>query len=229
VGSVDITCSYCKKKGHSTEECRKKKYNGETKEKTVFKGRKGDEDEKWEKNWTLLIDDPVNKLSDATTATSDSENEEDEATTSTTEWILDSGCARHLTGSPNLLTSNISTAQTPLHLPDGSTVNSIKRGTVATKSKILGQTNILDKANVELLPGLKKNLLSYACLEQKGILVYEGKKRYLVSASAKVVEVFESGNLLVVRFRAMDKEANADMICSVLAEQDHPGVHEDSL
>jgi hypothetical protein len=27
----------------------------------------------------------------------------------------------------------------------------------------------------------------------------------------------------------MDKQANADMICNVLAEQDRPGVHEDSL
>jgi hypothetical protein len=150
--------------GSLAEECRKKKRDGETKKKTVFKGRKGDDDEKKEKNWTLLIYDQVNELSDATTATSESENEEDEATTSTTEWILDSGCARHLIGSSNLLTSNISEAQTPLHLPDGSTVKSTKRGTVTIKSEILAQTNIVDIANVELVPGLKKNLLSYVRL-----------------------------------------------------------------
>jgi hypothetical protein len=160
------------------------------------------------------------------TATSDSENEEDEATTSTTEWILDSGCVRHLTGSYNLLASNISEAQTPLHLPDGSTVKSTKRGTVTMKSEILDQTNIVGIANVGLVPELKKHFLSYMRIEQMGIrLVYEGKKRYLARASAKMVEVFESGNLLLVRFRAMDKQANTDMICSVLAEQDHPGVH----
>jgi hypothetical protein len=101
--------------------------------------------------------------------------------------ILDSDCARHLTGSPNLFTSNISEAQTPLHLPDGSTVKSTKRGTVTMKSEILGQTNIVDIANVELVPRLKKNLLSCVRLEQKGIrLVYEGKKRYLANASAKM-------------------------------------------
>jgi hypothetical protein len=143
---------------------------------------------------------------------------------------LGSGCARHLTGTPNLLTSNISEAQTPLNKPDGSTVKSTKRGTVTMKSEILGQTMILDIANVELVPGLKKNLLLYVRLEQKVIrLVDEGKKRYLANASAKMAEVFEAGNLLVVRFRAMDKQANADMICSVLAEQEHTDVHEDSL
>ncbi len=44
-----------------------------------------------------------------------------------------------------------------------------------------------------------------------------------------MVGVFEAGNLFVVRFDAIGSLANANLICNALAEQDHPGVHEDSL
>ncbi len=44
-----------------------------------------------------------------------------------------------------------------------------------------------------------------------------------------MVEVFEYGNLLVVRFQVSGNIANANMICNVLAKQDHPGIHEGSL
>jgi hypothetical protein len=63
---------------------------------------------------------------------------EDESNDRTTEWILDSGCGRHLTGNASLLTSKISSASTSLHLPDGSAVQSTKRGTVGLKSIIAG-------------------------------------------------------------------------------------------
>jgi hypothetical protein len=83
--SVDITCNYCKKKGHLTEECRKTNRDGETKKKIGFKGRKRDEVEKKKKNWTLIVYDQVNELADTTTATSGSDDEEDETMTSITE------------------------------------------------------------------------------------------------------------------------------------------------
>jgi hypothetical protein len=89
-------------------------------------------------------------------------------------------------------------------------------------------TNKLNKADVELVPGLQKNLLSYVRLERKGVrLVYEAKKRYLANSISKLVEVFESGNLLLVRFDA--NLTRAGQICIILGEQYHPGVHEDSL
>ncbi len=58
-------------------------------------------------------------------------------------------------------------------------------------------------------------------------LVYEGKKRYLANSNSKLAVVLESGNLLVVRFDS--DRSQADQICTLLAEQDHPGIHEDTL
>jgi hypothetical protein len=143
-------------------------------------------------------------MPDTSSNSSDSEDKREESSMRIVEWILDSGCARHLTGSHSLLTSDISNAQTPLHLPDGSIVKSTMRGTVTMKSRIQNKTSTVDIANVELVPGLKKNLLSYVRLEQKGIrLIYEGKKRYLANEAAKLAEVHEAGDLLVVQFKAV--------------------------
>jgi hypothetical protein len=145
----------------------------------------------------------------------------------TTEWILDSGCGRHLTGNASLLTSKISSRSTSLYLPDGSTVQSTKRGAVSLKSIVAGVSNNLTISDVELVPGLTKNLLSYVRLERKDVrLVYEGKKRYLANSNSKLEEVLESGNLLLVRFDT--DRSQADQICTLLAEQDHPGIHEDT-
>jgi hypothetical protein len=100
-----------------------------------------------------------------------SENDigEDESNDHTTEWILDSGCGRRLTGNASLLTSKIASASTSLYLPDGSTVQSTKRGTVSLKSIVAGVSNNLTISDVELVPGLTKNLLSYVRLERKGV------------------------------------------------------------
>jgi hypothetical protein len=78
------------------------------------------------------------------------------------------------------------------------------------------------------VPGLTKNLLSYVRLERKGVrLVYEGKQHYLANSNSKLAEVLESGILLVVRFD--NDRSQADQLCTLLAEQDHPGIHEDTL
>jgi hypothetical protein len=49
------------------------------------------------------------------------------------EWVLDSGCGRHLTGSPELLGWDAKSASTPLYLPDGSKAHSTRVGDVALK------------------------------------------------------------------------------------------------
>jgi hypothetical protein len=95
------------------------------------------------------------------------------------------------------------------------------------QSEVAGVLNSLDIADVEFVPGLKKNLLSYVRLEGKGVcLVYEGRGRYFANTTSKFA-VHESGNLLVVRLTA--SRSKTDLICCTLAEQDHPVVHEDSL
>jgi hypothetical protein len=116
--------------------------------------------------------------------------------TATTMKRHDSGCGHCLAGNASLLSSKISSASTSLYLPDGSTVQSTKRGTVGLKSIVTGVSNNLAISDVELVPGLTKNLLSYVRLERKGVrLVYEGKKRYLADSTSKLAEVLESGNL----------------------------------
>ncbi len=156
------------------------------------------------------------------------DNSEDEGKERTIEWILDSGCGFHLTGNASLFSSDISSASTTLYLPDGSMVQSTKRGTDSLKSIVAGVSNNMDISNVELVPGLTKNLLSYVRLERKGVrLINEGKKCYLANSTSKLADVLESGNLLVVRFDS--GLSQADQICTLLAEQDHPDVHEDSL
>ncbi len=99
---------------------------------------------------------------------------EDEDNGHTIEWVVDSGCVRHLTGNASLLSGDISRTTTTLYLSDGSTVQSTKRGTVSLKPIVAGITNELDVTDVELVPGLTKNLLSYVRLERKGVrLIYE--------------------------------------------------------
>jgi hypothetical protein len=50
------------------------------------------------------------------------DNSEDEGKERTIEWILDSGCGRHLTGNASLFSSDILSASTTLYLPDCSLV-----------------------------------------------------------------------------------------------------------
>ncbi len=77
------------------------------------------------------------------------------------------------------------------------------------KTEMADVTNAVDISEVELVLGLKRNFLSYVRLERKCVrLVYEGKKRYLAVANSKVAEVFESGYIIVVRFKAIDSLAN---------------------
>jgi hypothetical protein len=230
-----LVCNYCKRKGHAVEECRTKKRDSNLKNKSnIKKGhqpRKRNENYDKEKNRTLFVTDQApDNIVCSIDKNNNSENDigEDESNDRTTEWILDSGCGRHLTGNASLLTSKISGASTSLYLPDGSTVQSTKRGTVCLKSVVSGVSNNLTISDVELVPGLTKNLLSYVRLERKGVrLVYEGKQRYLANSNSKLAEVLESGNLLVVRFDT--NRSQADQICTLLEEQDHPGIHEDTL
>ena len=227
----ELTCSYCKRNGHRVEDCRtKKRDNGSTKKPTAKKSqkpKKKDSESNKEKNWTLFVTD---RAPDDAICTSTEKEEAGsyESVGHTTEWILDSGCGRHLTGNASLLSSDIATAGTSLFLPDGTTVKSTKKGTVNLKTFIGDESSNVQITDVELVPGLKKNLLSYVRLERKGIrLIYEGKHRFLASQTSKLAEVFESGNLLVVRFQPA--HTHADSICALIAEQDHPKTHEDSL
>ena len=115
-------------------------------------------------------------------------------------WILDSGCARNLTGMESLL-MNTRETETLLTLPDGTKMKSTKIGSVKMQTLVDGKMVQLTITNVEYVPGLKKNLLSYGIIESKGVVLsYIGSNRYLVNGkSQKLAAVQKSGQLLVVK------------------------------
>ncbi len=85
--------------------------------------RKRNETSGKEKNWTLFVTD---QASDNTVCYSTDNGCASNDKTGgfkyidrTIEWMLDSGCGRHLTGNARLLSSNVSNASTSLYLPDG--------------------------------------------------------------------------------------------------------------
>jgi hypothetical protein len=162
-----IVCSYCKNKGHSVEECRKKKSavglvdsKKKADTKKPRKTKKKDSDSSKEKNWTLFVTDRAPDK--AVCSSTDKECASDDETGGlkdhdrTIERILDSGCDRHLTGKASLLSSDTATAATSLYLPDGSTVQSTKRCTVNMKTIVGGVSSNLRISDVELESGLTK-------------------------------------------------------------------------
>jgi hypothetical protein len=90
------------------------------------------------------------------------------------EWILDSGCGRHLTGNASLFGNNTNAARTSLILPDETRAASIHKGNIEMVTRIGQVIRHINVEDVEYVPGFKKNLLSYVHLENKGVrLFYE--------------------------------------------------------
>jgi hypothetical protein len=155
-------CKYCKKKGHVTKYCRSKKKATEDKDKDSFAFSVGfDKDVEKERTSSTKVDDSwPTKI----------------------EWILDSGCGRHLTGNANLFGNNTNAARTSLILPDGARATSMHKGTIEMVTRVGEATRHINVEDVEYVPGFTKNLLSYVRLEKKGVrLLYEDDKRYLTS------------------------------------------------
>jgi hypothetical protein len=86
--------------------------------------------------------------------------------------------------------------------------------------------------DVEYVPGFTRNL-SHVNLEKKSIrLSYAGTKRYLTSkCGTRIVEVKSGGDILVVRGDLSGALANANLVCSVVENQEHvsEALHEDTL
>jgi hypothetical protein len=184
VAAVETKCNYCANKGHKEEECRKKKRDNEGKKsKRNDKDKKTKSEDKKSKNRTLCVTDksPLTEQMDLiANCGADSANRfaitEDE-NSMVVEWVLDSGCGRHLAGTPELLGSSVTCASTSLYLPDGSKIHSTKVGDMALKMESEEGENNVEIKNVKLEPGFQSNLLSYVRLKEKGIrLLYAGKK-----------------------------------------------------
>jgi hypothetical protein len=113
------------------------------------------------------------------------------------EWILDSGCGRHLTGNASLFGNNTNAARTSLILPDGTRATSMHKGNIEMVTRIRQAKRHINVEDVEYVPGFKKNLLSYVHLEKKGVrLSYEDNKRYVMSKTGiKLAEVQSEGDV----------------------------------
>ncbi len=81
------------------------------------------------------------------------------------EWILDSGCGRHLTGNANLFGNSTNAARTSLILPDGTKATSMHKVNIQMITRIGQATRHINVEDVEYVPGFKKNQLSYVHLE----------------------------------------------------------------
>jgi hypothetical protein len=117
------------------------------------------------------------------------------------EWILDSGCGRHLTGCSDLLGENADEAGTHLVLPDGTKTKSIRKGSIEMTTKVGPKTLHLTVHEVEYVPGFKRNLLSLVALEKRGINYRRnGNERYLISqCGTKLAKVIPEGDVLILR------------------------------
>ena len=83
------------------------------------------------------------------------------------DWLIDSGCSRHMTGNKNLLT-NIRSVHTNVSVADGRIVKCKLQGDI----KVITQDNKdIIIQNVLFVPTLIKNLLSVSTLEEKGTSV----------------------------------------------------------
>jgi hypothetical protein len=197
-------CSYCHKRGHEADACWKKnKSNASRTSRTP-------------KEYAMNADEDSNGAQDCTESMS---------------WILDSGCSRNLVGRLDILT-NVQESSLDLNLPNGSKIKATKRGEVKMKTYVNDEAIILTIKDVEYVPGLTKNLLSYGVLEKKGIrLHYEGARRYLIKDRNKIAEVHLKGELLTINGKCLNKPSTSDLICNIVANQEPTtnDVHEDTL
>jgi hypothetical protein len=149
------------------------------------------------------------------------------------EWILDSGCGRHLTGNSKLLGENAEVAGTQLVLSDGTRSQFLRKGTIEMVLQVGSAARHVKIEGVEYVPGFKRILLFYVALEKKGVrLVYDNERRYLCSPlGTKFAGVLAKGDVLVVLGELSGAFANAALVCSVVERQVHVSdvVHADTL
>ncbi len=138
----------------------------------------------------------------------------------TIEYILDSGCGRHLTGNPNLFGENTNAAGTSLISSDGTRSKSLRIATIEMVIQIGQERRHINVEDVASVPGFKRNMISSVHFEKKGVLlICEDDKHYLSSKSGiKLAEVQSEGDVLIVRGEVSGALANAILMCSVVEE-----------
>ena len=205
-------CFNCNKIGHIASSCRSK---DKRKDKAYSKETSND------KSFILSVGNNANYGGCVHV-----KNEENNQLT----WVLDSGSAKHLINDEDLL-FDVETANTELILPDGRKIHATKKGKVMMSVLVDGENQQITITEVEYVPGLKKNLLSYGILESKGArMEYEKGERYLVNNNGnKLVHIKKIGQLLTINGYKTGVTATASMICNVIANATYTDIHEDTL
>ncbi len=114
-GSDTRTCEYCKKKEHVSKYCRSRKKATEGKDKDSFAFSVGYDKDVVEEGTSLTKEDVLHTK---------------------IEWILDSGCGRHLTGNASLFVNNTNAARTSLVLPYGTKATCMHKGNIQMITRI---------------------------------------------------------------------------------------------
>jgi hypothetical protein len=87
-----------------------------------------------------------------------------------TDWILDSGCTRHMTSNREAFT-DYSTVQRTVEVANGSVLLGIGLGSIRLAVSVEGHVRSIVLTDVLHVPQIKGNLISVARLQDKGIVV----------------------------------------------------------
>ena len=171
-------CMYCKKKGHTTNECRKIKADKEEKNKKA-------EPKEGEHAKVVVADTSaadIDHLYQLFMANSGSRSD------FATKWIVNSGASVHMTSQRRWFI-NYRPLPTPfqVRLGDERAINAIGVGRVGANLHVNGTTSLFIFSDVYYVPDLNGNLLSVAHLTTKGFNVEFKDNTCRILRSSKLV------------------------------------------
>lgn len=154
----DITCTYCKKKGHKWKDCYKLKSDNSRKKKFANKRRP--------EFANMAVESPFKHPKGFKTINNNY------------AWIIDSGASSHMTPTKNLL-RDIKYFDQPSHvfMGDGDPLKAYGEGTLCFK--VDGKFGTLER--VLWVPKLRQNLLSVSKANQQGYQVTFDRKHVIIS------------------------------------------------
>ena len=117
-------------------------------------------------------------------------------------WYLDSGCSRHMTGDPTLLTKFVEKAGPSITFGDDSKGYTLGYGLISNEDVIIEDVSLVD--------GLKHNLLSVSQLCDKGLQVWFSNAACVVSSKKDnnvVLNGVRKGNVYIADFNSAKSES----------------------
>ena len=182
-----VTCFYCQKLGHKSNECRKKKKDAEEKEK-----------EKKEKGHKVQVQTTKSVNAHISTATIEEIDDNDDLpvslyAASRSRWMVDSGATNHITPHRSDFIS-WTPASGAVSLGGHAEIAQIGKGTVAIRPS--GSDKIVHLHDVMHVPDAGARYFSVSALMQKGAQITFKNKKLLISVRGqRIAEGYQEGNL----------------------------------